>query len=243
MPCFMVKFSIGGHQNHKMGVELMEALGSRLRQRRRQMRLHQRDVAGKNSASFLSKVETGVAYPSLKNLTEWSVALHTTIGDLLGDQLLLEAAKQTILLTDRCHSYLDNLADTMITKFLRELSTSASSVSTPVPRPPQDPELQYLTARVLIHRGLIQEAKGLVSTTLALTLDPLWRIYHLSLLCQIHEELSEDLQKREIKDELQSLLSSLDYHTLLHALPEGESLTLADLELLKLSQGLSALCP
>ena len=66
---------------------------------------------------------------------------------------------------------------------------------------------------------------------------------NLSLLCQIHEELSEDLQKREIKDELQSLLSSLDYHTLLHALPEGESLTLADLELLKLSQGLSALCP
>lgn len=217
----------------------MEALGSRLRQRRRQMRLHQRDVAGANSASFLSKVETGVACPSLKNLAEWSIALETTVGDLIGDQLLLEAAKHTVLATEKCHSYLDRLPDTKTTNFLRELSTSATALSTPVPDPPPDPELQYLTARVLIQRGLLQEAKALVKTSLALTQSPLWRIYHLSLLCQIHAKLSEPLQKRRVKDELQTLLQSLNYHELLLALPDGETLSLADLELLKISRG----CP
>lgn len=219
----------------------MNLLGSRLRQRRRQMRLNQRDVAGENSASFLSKVENGVAFPSFKNLRDWSQVLDTTLGDLLGDHLVLEAAKQTILVTDKCHGYLDLLPETKTTNFLRELSTSATSLSTPVPEPPADPEFQYLTAKVLRQRGLLEEAKALVLTVLASCQVSLWRIYHLSLLCQIHSELSEPLEQSLAEDELKNLLASLDQHDLLRTLPDGEALTKGDLDLLRISQGLSSL--
>lgn len=135
----------------------MELLGARLRQRRRQMKLRQGDVAGTHSGSFLSKVENGVAQPSLSNLRDWSEKLETTAGELLGEHLILEAAKQSLLMTRKCHSYLDRLRPSPTTHFLKELSASATALSVSVPEPPCDPELQHLTAKVLLHRGMVQE--------------------------------------------------------------------------------------
>lgn len=211
----------------------MNLLGARLKQRRKQLGLRQKDVAGE-SASFLSKVEGGTAQPSLANLTTWSKALDTTAGNLLGDHLVLEAAKQSILLTDKCLHYLDQLPQTESTKFLRQLTISATSISTPVPTPPTDPELEYLTAKVLVHRSMLKEAQSLLAQTLKRSLSN-WRIHHLSLLCQIYESLGEQKKKDRVLEDLRRAMEELDYEHLIHALPEGEYLTSVHLDLLKLS--------
>lgn len=213
----------------------MELLGSRLRQRRRQMKFRQRDVASENSASFLSKVEKGVAQPSLKNLRDWSNALQTTSADLLGDHLILEAAKQSILLMEKCHSYLDRLQLSPLTVFLRDLSTSANALSISVPEPPPDPELEYLTAKVLLHRGMILEAEEMSKRSLSRSYSPLLRISHLSLLCLIYQELAEPIKERQTKANLRQVILELDYNMLLHILPEADVLSADDLELLRLS--------
>lgn len=229
----MVIFSLRSSFYTNRGGGALSLLGSRLRIRRRQIRLNQREVAGESSASFLSKVENGVALPSLNSLQEWSQVLNATSGDLLGDHLVLEAAKQTVLITDKCLSYLDLLPCTKTTSFLRQLTSSANSLSMPVPAPPSDPELQYLTALTLMKRHLFAEAKELVLAVLATTQVSLWRIYHLSLLCQIYGELSEPSKQSEAERELKKILADLDYDKLLQTLPDGESLTVDDLKLLE----------
>lgn len=214
----------------------MELLGSRLRRRRRNMRQRQADIAGPHSASFLSKVENGIAQPSLDNLNKWSERLQTTVSELLGDHLVMDAAKQSILLTDKCHGYLDHLQPSPVTTFLRELSTSATYLSVPVPDPPEDQELEYLTAVVLFHRGMFQEAREMGEKVLALAYVPLLRIRCLSLLCLIYGELAELEDKRRCEEGLRSALSSLDYNTLLFHLPDADSLSTGDLDLLLLGE-------
>ncbi len=213
----------------------MMLLGSRLRQRRRQMALQQKEVTGHNSASFLSKVETGAADPSLKTLRDWAAVLQTTPADLLGEDLILAAAKQTILAPHKCHAYLDQLPRTCLTTFLRELSTSATSLSISVPSPPQNPELHYLTARVLDHRGLTREAAELLEHALQKWCSPLWCIYYLSLLCQVYDKLSETTKKKRTEEALQNHIAALDPHKLMAALPNSPSITNDDLDLLRLS--------
>lgn len=213
----------------------MKLLGSRIRQRRRALHLHQADVVGPNSSSFLSKVENGSAYPSLKNLQEWSQKLQTTAGDLLGDHLILEAAKQSILLTKQCHRYLQFLPVTPLTIFLQDLSTCASSISSPLPDMPEDPELLYLYGQVLIQRGMLLEARDLSEEVLNRNLPTLWRFYHLSLVCQIYGELGENEKKGKTQGIIQSILKDLDHKTLLQFLPEPELICSHDLELLRIS--------
>ena len=169
----------------------MELLGARIRHRRRQLKLKQSDVSGSNSASFLSKVENGSADPSLNSLRDWSEKLGVPAAELLGDHLLLEAAKHSILHPEICNRYLDKLKATPATCFLKKLSASAAALSIAVPEPPADPELQFLTAQVLRRRGMLQEAGELAERAIAYTYSPLLRISYLSLLCQIYGELDE----------------------------------------------------
>jgi transcriptional regulator with XRE-family HTH domain len=199
------------------------------------MQMRQGDVASAESASFLSKVENGVAAPSLDTLRDWSNTLQTTAGDLLGDHLLLEAAKHCVLLTEQCHRYLDQLRPSSVTLFLRELSTSATSLSVSVPNAPADPELEYLTTQVLWHRGMVEEAMKQAEKNLSLIHAPLLRIRYLSLLCLIYDELDEENKKRKSIDTLRSSLQELDHATLLHQLPEADALRSSDLDLLTLS--------
>ena len=213
----------------------MQLLGSRLRQRRKWLRLRQGDVAGKASASFLSKVENGAASPSLSNLRDWSQRLNTSTAELIGDHLVLEAAKECILLTEKCHGYLDHLAPSPTTLFLRDLSSSATALSVPVPKPPADPELEYLTAKVLWHRGLLMEAKKLCERGLPNLLEPLLRIRYLTLLCLIYGGLDEGMKEDECLEHLRMTLRKLDRDILLRQLPEAESLSSSDLHLLTIS--------
>ncbi len=209
----------------------MKILATRLRQRRRQLRLNQKDVAKTGSSSLLSKVETGTSQPSLKTLQEWALALKTTTADLIGDQLLLEAAKQTILATEKCHSYLSFLPETAATNFLKELSLSATSFTTPVPEPPADPELQYLAAKVHLHKGTPVKAAKLAQRALSQDVSQLWRIYHLTLLCQVYEQLSEPEKRREVEKELRATVNRQKADA---NLPPAAELTQTDLDQLKL---------
>ena len=199
------------------------------------MKMRQEDVAGQASASFLSKVENGVAQPSLNNLKDWSDRLDTTAADLLGDHLVLEAAKHCVLLTEKCHGYLDQLRPSPITFFLRELSASATALSISVPDPPANSELEYLTAKVLLHRGEAEKARDMVEQALHLTHPPLLRIRYLSLLCLIYSKLAHGEKKEEVLEDFRSDLLELDHHTLLYSLPDADALSTDDLALLKLS--------
>lgn len=213
----------------------MSLLGARLRQRRRQLGLLQKDVAGQDSASFLSKVENGFAHPSLANLRDWAAALETTAADLLGDHLVLEAAKQSILLTDKCLSYLDHLPPSPIRDFLRQLTMSATSLSTPVPDPPPDPSLEYLTAQVHLYRGEPQIAEEIAIRTLERACSLPWRFYHLALLCQIYERLHEVDKRQRALNELKACAAELDHDQLVHSLSEAGQLSAWELDLVRTS--------
>ena len=219
----------------------MNVLGCRLRYRRRAMGLTQKEVAGQNSASFLSKVETGTVEPSLKTLRDWALLLDTTVSSLIGDELILKAAKLSILEPSKCHFYLALLPTSPQIEFLRRLSTSARSLSTEVPIAPQDPELMYLTARVFLQRGSPTQAESMAQAALALTNSPLWSIYCLTLLCQVYDKLSEPEQKKQTEQQLQKLLSSLDPEELFHTFPEDAAIPEEDIQLLQLSLVLNPL--
>lgn len=236
LPCFVVHFAHMGWFYHGLGGWEMTLLGSRLRHRRRQMRLRQRDVTGAQSASFLSKVENGAVLPSLNNLADWSDKLQTTPSNLMGDQLVLEAAKHCVLLTEKCHSYLDHLNPSPTTHFLRQLSTSATALSVSVPEPPEDPELQCLTAKVLMHKGQVEDARVLAEKVLPKTYSPFLRMRILSLLCQIYTELDEPHRRKQLADDLHEALLDLDHSKLLHSLPSAEEIQDDDLHLLTLCE-------
>lgn len=220
---------------HILGGQDMSLLGARLRQRRRQLGLLQKDVAGGDSSSFVSKVESGVALPSLANLAHWAGQLGTTAADLLGDHLVLEAVLHSVLNTEKCLAYLAYLPNSPYKDFVKELTISASSLSTPVPKPPPDPTLEYLAALVHCHRGEYREAESLLLHTLNRSKAAPWRFLHLALLCQVYEHYGEPSDQEQAKQELRQALAELDYDQLLLSLPEPEQLSSLDLFLLKVA--------
>ena len=212
----------------------MQYLGSRIRYRRRQMRLSQKQMALQNSASFVSKVETGQALPSLSILAEWSNTLETPISELIGDHLLWEAAALTVLHPEKCRRYLTYLPQTPIRQYIEDLSTCAVSLSIPVPKPPPHPCLQYSAAKVLLHRGEMEQAAALCQQALTAS-DPVWRIRHLALLSQIWTKLGKTDKAKAVRSQFLTVLGELDTERLTAQLPEGDRLTNHDLELVKLS--------
>ncbi len=212
----------------------MRILGSRIRYRRRQLGLAQKQVGSQNTASFVSKVENDQALPSLSLLDDWSITLETTVSDLIGDRLLWEAAALTVLHPEKCHHYLAFLPETQTRQYLEALSTSASSLSTPVPQPPPCPHLQYLAAKVLLHRNEMDQAAVICQQALD-TCDLVWRIHHLALLCQIWSRLGHIDEERAARSQLLTALSELNTEKAIASLPEADILTAAHIDLIKLS--------
>jgi len=66
----------------------MERLGERVKKRRELLGIGQRQVAQQIDASIsmLSQIENGRAFPSILTLKKIAEALHTTVGDLIGEQ-------------------------------------------------------------------------------------------------------------------------------------------------------------
>jgi transcriptional regulator with XRE-family HTH domain len=146
----------------------MKLLGKRIRARRRQLRLTQRDIATAATSSFISRIERGHDLPSLEVLHAMAQHLQLTMAELLGDQLLLEAAKLTVLNPARCLAYLEYLPDTSITRFLECLTESVRNPLRPV-SPPPNYEMHFLAARVYAHRSHKDRAISTAQTGLQIT--------------------------------------------------------------------------
>jgi transcriptional regulator with XRE-family HTH domain len=71
----------------------MEIIGINIKARREESSMTLRDMADKLgvSASFLSQVETGKASPSLSTLKKISGILQTTVGELIGENVVAPA--------------------------------------------------------------------------------------------------------------------------------------------------------
>ena len=123
----------------------MTLLGQRLRTRRRQLGYTQKDLATSTTGSFISRIERGHDLPSLHVLAELAAHLDSTSGELIGDLLVLEAAKLSVLIPQKCRVYLNELPSTSITQYLARLTTSIQKRE-PIPEPPQDPEMHFLAA-------------------------------------------------------------------------------------------------
>lgn len=139
----------------------MHLLCQRLKVRRKQRRLTQKHLAVTTTPSFISRIERGRDLPSLTGLRKMAAALDTTMGDLLGDLLVLEAAKLTILQPQHCLTYLKELPPTSITRYLASLTTSVQRGSS-VPTPPPNAEMHFLAALVHTSRGDTPEALKLI---------------------------------------------------------------------------------
>ncbi len=65
-------------------------LGNRIRQIRCRAGLSQKEVAKKSgiTVSFLSQVERGIASPSIKSLKNIAMAMGTSVGYLLGEDVI-----------------------------------------------------------------------------------------------------------------------------------------------------------
>ncbi len=213
----------------------MQLIGKRIRNFRRSLLMNQKDIAGKRCTSFISRIENGVSIPSLKNLKEWSGLLRTTSSELIGDQVLLDIAKGTILQPEKCQEYLQHLPENETTTFIKNLSASVRSVSTPVPEPPQDAELQYLTAQVHLKKGFPHKALDLTNQALQGGKHPITHIRLLYLSYRIYEILGESHKMQEASESLHSYLKEYSYNKIIQNLPDPETVTSYDVDLFKLS--------
>ena len=68
-----------------------------IRRRRRHLGMSQQDLGGDTwTRSFISQIEVGKVAPSLEVLMELANRLDVTAGELLGDDMMIQLAKETI---------------------------------------------------------------------------------------------------------------------------------------------------
>ncbi|MBK7407211.1 MAG: helix-turn-helix transcriptional regulator [Saprospirales bacterium] len=67
---------------------MMNRMGERIRKRREDLNIQASDLANSIgvSASLISQIERGKAYPSILTLKKIANALHTTVGELIGER-------------------------------------------------------------------------------------------------------------------------------------------------------------
>ena len=85
-------------------------VGDRIRQRRKQLLMSQVALAeGLCTRSFISQIEVGKVGPSLETLSAIASRLDITVGELIGDQQSLAAAKATLFTPELCKVFLNNV--------------------------------------------------------------------------------------------------------------------------------------
>ena len=74
----------------------MKRLGERIRRKRESLHLKLNDLAGKVgiSSSALSQIEKAKAFPSILTLKSIADCLHTTVGELIGENETLSKQPQ-----------------------------------------------------------------------------------------------------------------------------------------------------
>jgi len=65
----------------------MEQLGKRIRKKRESLGFQMKELSVKIgvTSSFISQIESGKAFPSIVTLKKLADALHTTVGELIGE--------------------------------------------------------------------------------------------------------------------------------------------------------------
>lgn len=218
----------------------MELLGRRIRARRRQLRLTQKDLATATTSSFISRIERGKDFPSLQVLRTIAQSLLLTAGELLGDHLLLEAAKLSVLDAEQCQLYLNHLPETSITRYLASLTACSQNASKPIPSPPPDPEMHFLAALVALQRH--NEPKAREFAAAGIKLNPMNRPLTKVKLQALLQNLTAGLgQPCTTPASIVELLRRIQGSTSAR-LPHPESITYEDVASAQLLQVLSLLC-
>ncbi|MFB5067626.1 MAG: helix-turn-helix domain-containing protein [Candidatus Wallacebacter cryptica] len=185
-------------------------IGNNIRMRRKKLRLSQEALAqGDWTRSYISQIERGRIQPSIDTLTKIAIKLDTTVAELIGDQTLVHQAKAAVLYPDICKQYLDQLPETPTTIFLDQLTNSLLTNNNLDFQLPPNPELYYLTARVLIFQKKYPSAVKLLQKALKL-FDIFWRILFMRKLYFVYQQLNDQEGMESVKAELGQALASLD---------------------------------
>jgi len=183
-------------------------IGSNIRLRRKKLKLSQESLADGNwTRSYVSQIERGRIQPSLETLAKIAHKLDTTVAELVGDHATLAKAKASLLQPDACKQYLAQLPKTSTVIFLEELTNSLLTNNDLACQLPPNPELYYLTARVLSFKKKYPQAEAVLQRGLKL-FDSLWRMLFLNQLCWIYEQLNDGKAHLAAEEELKSLVEA-----------------------------------
>lgn len=182
-------------------------LGKRVRHRRKQLRMSQQKLAENRwTRSYISQVELGKAVPSLETLTTIANRLDCTLGELMGDTQILQAAKSTLFTPEACLKYLDMLPKTDTTIVLSQLAHALQDNRSPQCQLPADPELFYLTARVHIYQRNYQDALSILTQGLRYA-NELWKLRLLALLRETAAQIDDVERYRYANEQIAKALS------------------------------------
>ncbi|HOB09074.1 MAG: helix-turn-helix domain-containing protein [Limnochordia bacterium] len=183
-------------------------IGDNIRLRRKKMRLSQEALAKGNwTRSYVSQIERGRILPSLQTLSQIANKLDTTVAELVGDQTTLAKAKASILQPDVCKQYLAQLPKTPTVIFLEQLTNSLLTNNDLDCQLPPNPELYYLTGRVLTFMKKYPQAEEVLQRGVRL-FDSLWRMLYLNQLCLIYEQQNDGEALAKAETELEGLAES-----------------------------------
>lgn len=164
-------------------------IGDNIQLRRKKMKLSQEALAkGDWTRSYISQIERGRIQPSLDTLSKIARKLDTTVAELVGDYTILAKAKAALLHPDICRQYLTQLPKTPTVIFLEQLTNSLLTNNDLDCQLPPNPELYYLTARVLTFKKKYPQAEAVLQKALKL-FDSIWRMLFLNQLCFVYQQL------------------------------------------------------
>ncbi|HKM17599.1 MAG TPA: helix-turn-helix transcriptional regulator [Limnochordia bacterium] len=164
-------------------------IGDNIQLRRKKMKLSQEALAkGDWTRSYISQIERGRIQPSLDTLSKIARKLDTTVAELVGDYTILAKAKAALLHPDICRQYLAQLPKTPTVIFLEQLTNSLLTNNDLDCQLPPNPELYYLTARVLTFKKKYPQAEAVLQKALKL-FDSIWRMLFLNQLCFVYQQL------------------------------------------------------
>lgn len=153
--------------------------------------MSQVDLAeGLCTRSYISQIEIGKVKPSLENLSIIASRLDITVGELIGDQRSLAAAKATLFIPELCKDFLKNVPDMLTKRILSYLADCLLTNAAPEIQEPLNGEMAYFTAKVHIYQGDYQRAIETLSEGLKYA-DRFWKIRILNQLHLCQQELGD----------------------------------------------------
>ena len=153
--------------------------------------MSQVDLAeGLCTRSFISQIEVGKVAPSLETVSAIASRLDITVGELIGDQRSLAAAKATLFTPELCKVFLNNVPDTPTKRILYHLADCLLTDAAPEIHESLNGEMSYYTAKVHIYQGNYRRAIETLSEGIKYA-DRFWKIRILNQLHLCQQELGD----------------------------------------------------